>query len=77
MLRGVLLLVPGLGPLLPEPSFLRAFVGATAVSTLVAGLAVRVGSAAFEFDSLTTETRSFDESTTDEPPTTPPREVSD
>jgi hypothetical protein len=39
------------------------------VSTLVTGLAVAVGSAGFEFDSLSTEIRSFDEPTTEEPPT--------
>jgi Na+/proline symporter len=77
MLRGVVTLIPGIGPLLPTPAFLPAFLGATAVSTLVTGLAVAVGSANFEFDSLTTEIRSFDESTTDEPAAAAVGEVSD
>jgi Na+/proline symporter len=77
MLRGVVMLVPGVGPLLPEPAFLPAFLGATAVSTLVTGLAVAVGSANFEFDSLTTKIRSFDESTTEDPSAAAAGEVSD
>ena len=76
MLRGVLTLVPGLVEILPEPAFLPAFLGATGVSTLVTGLAVAVGSAGFEFDSLSTEIRSFDEPTADESPA-PTGEVSD
>ena len=76
MLRGVLLVVPGVGGLLPEPAFLPAFLGATGVSTLVTGLAVAVGTASFEFDSLAAEIRSFDEPAADESaPTT--GEVSD
>src|SRR6056297_217539 len=67
MLRGLLLVVPGLGTLLPEPAFLPAFLGATGVSTLVTGLAVTVGNADFEFDSLATEIKSFDEPTAEEP----------
>ena len=66
MLRGVLLVVPGIGGLLPEPAFLPAFLGATGVSTLVTGLAVAVGTASFEFDSLAAEIRSFDEPAADE-----------
>ena len=66
MLRGIVTLVPGIGGLLPEPAFLPAFLGATGVSTLVTGLAVAVGSAGFEFDSLSTEIKSFDEPTPDE-----------
>ncbi|MFO7833311.1 MAG: sodium:proline symporter [Halohasta sp.] len=61
MLRGLLLVVPGVDGLLPEPAFLPAFLGATGVSTLVTGLAVAVGSADFEFEALSTELRSFDE----------------
>jgi len=66
MLRGVLVIVPGVGGLLPEPAFLPAFLGATGVSTLVTGLAVAVGTASFEFDSLSAEIRSFDEPAADE-----------
>ena len=75
MLRGVVTLLPGVGGLLPEPAFLPAFLGATGVSTLVTGLAVAVGSADFEFDSLSTELRSFDEPAAEEAQAT--GEVSD
>ena len=75
MLRGVLSMVPGLVPLLPEPSFLAAFLGATAVSAAVTAIAVVVGSENFAFDSLSTRIRSFDESTDET--TTPAGEVSD
>ena len=68
MLRDIVSLVPGIGPLLPEPAFLPAFLGATAVSVVTTTVAVAVGSADFEFDSLTTRIRSFDEPTVDDQP---------
>ena len=61
ILRGVLALVPGLSPLLPEPSFLVAFLGATAVSAVVTAVASSVGTAGFAFESLKTEIKSLEQ----------------
>jgi Na+(H+)/acetate symporter ActP len=65
MLRGLVATIPGLAGVLPEPAFLPAFLGATAVSAAVTAVASAIGSDAFVFESLTTEIRSFDESTTE------------
>ena len=77
LLRSGLRLVPGLGALLPQPSFLAAFLGATAVSTAVTVLASAAGDEAFAFDSLATEIRRFDEPVDDADPQTDRTEVSE
>ncbi|TQQ79973.1 sodium:proline symporter [Halonotius terrestris] len=60
MLRGLVATIPGIAGVLPEPAFLPAFLGATAVSAAVTAGAAAVGGDAFAFESLTTEIRSFD-----------------
>jgi len=60
MLRGLVATIPGVAGVLPEPAFLPAFLGATAVSTAVTAGASAIGGDAFAFESLTTEIRSFD-----------------
>jgi len=83
MLRGILTLVPGLAPLLPEPSFLVAFLGATAVSAVTTALASWAGNENFAFDSLATRIKSFDDADAtvvdldDTPGSAPGSEVSD
>ena len=60
MLRGLVATIPGIAGVLPEPAFLPAFLGATAVSTAVTAIASVLGGDGFAFESLTTEIRSFD-----------------
>jgi Na+/proline symporter len=60
MLRGLVATIPGIAGVLPEPAFLPAFLGATAVSTAVTAVASVLGGDGFAFESLTTEIRSFD-----------------
>jgi Sodium:solute symporter family. len=60
MLRGLVVGIPGVAGYLPEPAFLPAFLGATAVSAVVTALASAVGNEGFVFESLTTDIDSFD-----------------
>ena len=64
-LRGLLTAVPGLADVLPAPSFLVAFVGATVVSGLLTVVADRLVDAEFEHATLAAEVRSLDEPMTD------------
>ncbi|MFC7115947.1 sodium:proline symporter [Natronoarchaeum sp. GCM10025703] len=64
-LRGVLAAVPGLADVLPAPSFLVAFVGATVISALVTVVADRLVDAEFEHATLGAAVRSLDDPMTD------------
>ncbi len=59
LLRAPLVAV-GFGGALPEPSFLVAFVGATAVSAACTALATALGSAGVDLETLDSEVRSLD-----------------
>ncbi len=59
LLRGPLVTL-GLGPWLPAPSFLIAFVGATVVSALVTAVAIVLMDAAVDLTTLDREIRQFD-----------------
>ena len=65
LLRAPLTTVPGLGELLPSPSFLFAFVGATVVSALFTVVATAVGGADVDLDTLDRDIRSLDDPVTD------------
>lgn len=60
-LRGVVAAVPGLADLLPAPSFLHAFVGATVASVALTLVAERVADANYNHAGLAREIRSIEE----------------
>jgi len=64
-LRGPLTTVPGLAAALPAPSFMQAFVGATAVSALLTLVAARVADAGFDHAGLAREIREIEQPMTD------------
>ena len=61
LLRGLLGAIPGVGGILPEPSFLVAFVGATVVSTACTILATAVGNADVDLDTLDQDIRNLND----------------
>jgi Na+/proline symporter len=61
LVRSALAGVPGLGPALPAPDFLYAFVGAAAVSAALTVLTARVSDAGFDLERLSREIRRLDE----------------
>ncbi|WP_247731008.1 sodium:solute symporter family transporter [Halovivax limisalsi] len=65
LLRAPLSAVPGLAPVLPEPSFFVAFVGATAVAAAGTALLTALGNAAVDLDSLDRTVRTLDDPVTD------------
>ncbi len=64
-LRAPLATVPGVTELLPEPSFLVAFVGATVVSVVVTVIGTIVGNAEVDLGTLDRDIRGLDEQVTD------------
>lgn len=64
-LRGPLLAIPGMDVILPEPSFLLAFVGATVVSALFTALVTVLGDAQIDLDTIDRDIRALDEPGTD------------
>ena len=65
LFRPFLTPVPGIGAMLPDPSFLIAFVGATVVSAVATVIATAIGSAAVDLDTLDRDIRALDEPMTD------------
>jgi len=65
LLRAPIAAVPGLGGALPEPSFLPAFVGATAISATVTLAAVALSDADADLDSIDEQIRSLDDPVAD------------
>ena len=65
LLRAPVAAVPGLGGVLPEPSFLAAFVGATAVSAAVTLAAAALSDADADLDSVDRRIRSLDDPVAD------------
>ncbi|MGM0605762.1 MAG: sodium:solute symporter family transporter [Halobacteriota archaeon] len=61
LFRSPLAAIPGVGGAAPEPSFLVAFVGATAVSTAVTIVATVLGNADVDLERLDREIRSLEE----------------
>ena len=64
-LRGLVAAVPGVGSLLPTPSFLLAFAGATLVSAALTVAATVLGGADADLDSLGREVRALDDPVAD------------
>jgi Na+/proline symporter len=64
-LRGLVAAVPGVGGLLPAPSFLIAFAGATLVSAVLTVAATVLGGADADLDALGREVRALDEPVAD------------
>jgi len=65
MLRGALAALPVVGGLLPPPSFLWSFAGATAVSAALTGAFARVTTTRFDLDELAREIRTLEDPATD------------
>ncbi|QLG63676.1 sodium:solute symporter family transporter [Halorarum salinum] len=65
LVRSALAGLPVVGPALPAPDYLPAFVGAAAASTLLTVVAARLSSARFDLDRLSREIRRLDEPATD------------
>jgi len=65
LLRAALATVPGLDGLLPEPSFLVAFVGATAVSAGITLLATAISDAGIDLDAIDGRVRTLDDPVAD------------
>ncbi|MFC4438966.1 MULTISPECIES: sodium:solute symporter family transporter [Natrialbaceae] len=65
LVRAPLGAIPGVGSVLPEPSFLAAFVGATAVSAVVTAIATALTDAAVDLDALDREIRQLDDPVAD------------
>ncbi|WP_306052735.1 sodium:solute symporter family transporter [Natronococcus wangiae] len=63
--RAALAVIPGAGDVLPEPSFLVAFVGATGLSAVATALAAATTDAGVDLDTLDREIRRLDDSVTD------------
>lgn len=63
--RPLLAALPVVGPVLPDPSFLWAFVGATGTSGALTMLWARIRPANFEFDALSVAVTRLDESVAD------------
>ncbi len=61
LIRSALAGLPGIGPALPAPDFLYAFVGAGAVSAVLTVLTARVSDAGFDLGRLAREIRRLDE----------------
>ena len=61
LVRSALASLPGVGPALPAPDFLYAFVGAAAVSTVLTLLTARLAGAEFDLARLSREIRRLDD----------------
>jgi SSS family solute:Na+ symporter len=64
-LHGLVSTLPGIGPVLPTPSFLVSFTGAIAVSGGIAVIAARMTTTQFDLRTLGQEIRSLDEPVAD------------
>jgi SSS family solute:Na+ symporter len=64
-LRGLVAAVPGVGSMLPAPSFLIAFAGATLVSAALTVVATLLGGADADLESLGREVRALDDPVAD------------
>jgi len=65
LVRTPLAALPGVGSLLPEPSFLLAFAGATLVSAAITIAAAAVGTANVDLETLDRDIRALDDPVTD------------
>lgn len=65
LLRAPLAALPGVGGLLPGPSFLVAFVGATVVAAMATGIATALGTADVDLETLDRDIRALDDPVTD------------
>jgi SSS family solute:Na+ symporter len=64
-LRGLIAAIPGVGSMLPAPSFLIAFAGATLVSAALTVVATLLGGADADLESLGREVRALDDPVAD------------